>query len=186
MLTTRLNTRLVWMRLLAKIRRSELIITYLSSIWLWFMMVKSRPQPAWRNHIWKAGSWVEYTGGVRLLFQLHSNADWWLLIWQNGRKVEQCNGVKTALAISESERRFIRSISALHSGDECRVKRNPKVSDAVSRRDQIAGVAAKKTVKASSYSWSKELIIHGISTAFAQPVSPLACYLADLHNSATG
>ncbi len=29
-------------------------------LWLWFIMVKSSPQRAWRNHIYKAGSWVTY------------------------------------------------------------------------------------------------------------------------------
>ncbi len=30
------------------------------NLWLWFIMVKSRPQRAWRNHICKAGGWVMY------------------------------------------------------------------------------------------------------------------------------
>ncbi len=29
-------------------------------LWLWFIIVKSRPQRAWRNHVYKAWSWVTY------------------------------------------------------------------------------------------------------------------------------
>ncbi len=49
-----------------------------SLIWLWFIMVKSRPQRAWRNHIYKAGSWVTYR---------HDNCYWVVCRWEEGEGV---------------------------------------------------------------------------------------------------
>ncbi len=47
----------LYVRLLLALAANPTITKWL---WLWFIMVKSRPQRAWRNHIYKAGSWVTY------------------------------------------------------------------------------------------------------------------------------
>ncbi len=47
----------------------------LAWLWLWFIMVKSRPQRAWRTHISNAGSWVTYR---------HDNCYWVVCRWEGG------------------------------------------------------------------------------------------------------
>ncbi len=56
-------------------RRYEVTSSIPPWFWLLFTMVKSRPQRAWGNHIYRAGSWVTYRD---------DNCEWVVCRWEGG------------------------------------------------------------------------------------------------------
>ncbi len=70
--------------------------------WLWFIMVKSGPQRAWRNHIYRAGSWVTYKD---------DNCYWVVCRWKGGRWVFSQWGRLGKTSVKTSSNRFLKTLT---------------------------------------------------------------------------